>query len=185
MDGSSADTLFYVYLAVAEDLLEFVSKNCKEERRVWEARKNFLVNLVTSLEVFCKGLILQLSTKWDERGMSELLQEKITLNQAFELISESKKQELVKEVFIINSYSFSNFESITLVFCKLTGKANLNKVLGKKIRHPNWEQSLGELFKHRNEILHDGKDQIFNPKDINQFKKVVTDYVEALVAYAN
>jgi len=180
MENNSANWLFYVYLVIAEDLLDHVSKSCKKEIIIHEARRNYLVNLATSLEVFCKRTIMQFSDCWDERGISELLQERITLHEAFELVEVSRDQKLAKELFIINSYSFSNFDSITLVFSKLTGKANLNILLGKTIKHDKWEKSLKELFRYRNEILHDGIDMEIETKVINRFTTLVTDYVESI-----
>src|SRR6267142_1483992 len=55
-----------------------------------EARKNLIVNFVTAIEVFCKNIILTRAGRWDEEGISKMLDVPFNLRKAYELFSKAK-----------------------------------------------------------------------------------------------
>lgn len=140
------------------------------------AKKNAIVNLITSLEVFLKELIQLNHENWNENGLEELLKDKVTLSHAYDLLSAYRPS---KSDLISNHYSFQSLESVDTVFNKLTGKRFLNLVgeYGYKFQDfekalfkvdelvfdrdlPSWRATLIDIFKLRHQAVHESTDNV-------------------------
>ncbi len=129
-----------------------------------EARKNFIVNLVTSMEVFLKQVIVECKGVWNKEGFATLLNETITLNEAYDLFKASK---IEREHLIGHYYGFQNIGAIDKVFSALTNTKFLNTIGAYKIL-PNqkddfrlndiekdWRKIIESLFQLRHKIIHE------------------------------
>lgn len=83
------------------------------------AHQNLIINLVTALEVFFKDLIVENKDKWHSTGFSELLSQKISLNEAYDLFKISNIN-ISKELIVARFSSFQRIDSIDHVFTCLT-----------------------------------------------------------------
>lgn len=151
--------------------LNFITENnTKDNWLKTESRKNLLINSVTSVEVFIKESIKGKHVYFPEEGQKELLKEKISLWEAYELFRNTN----IRTVDIIaDYYSFQNLDSIQYVLSTLTGKdfyQSMNNIeldlvnnskyfkretLNLKNDYPNWQKNLRELFDIRHESVHD------------------------------
>lgn len=142
------------------------------------ASKNFVINLVSAIEIFCKEMIIDKHGKWNELGLTILLDEKdkVKLSEIFEII---KIGELKKEHIILKFHLFENIHVINKVFSLLTGEyknngnansdfrflENLqqlkindtNNALAETIlkEMPDWWENLNNLFETRHQIVHE------------------------------
>jgi hypothetical protein len=134
-------------------------------RQKFEARKVFIVSLVSALEVFLKELIIERHGKWDKEGFSKLLTEKVTLDQAYNIF---KVYGVKREVIVAKTQSFQNLENISHVFNCLTSKKHFLNDLEEykweldngiffqlKKMSPNWRKDLSDLFDLRHKIVHE------------------------------
>ena len=107
----------------AIELYEFVSLNAPNDFIKHEARKNCLVTLASSLEVFFKEIVMDFRDKWSPNSFSDLLKEKISLNDAFTLF---KEVEIRGKRSLLTIIHFK--KTISFVFDKLSGKNFLSEV---------------------------------------------------------
>ncbi len=175
-------------------LLDLVENSKTHKDLKLEARKNFIINCVTALEVFLKDMLVGLLENVDLPKLNELLNEKITLWEAYKLFYRNKVS--AGELIAIK-YSLQNLEQINLIFSKLIEKKFLTEigsfdvkdergrtkfVLDKK--YPDWKERLAELFELRHRFVH----QIsFNDKlGLERLRKLwecLTHFVEATEQY--
>ena len=160
ISDDSAVSFLTEFLLTRGSLLRRIEKLIEDKTLVNEARKDYLVILVTSIEVFCKILVLRFKDKWKKESYAGLLQEKITINDAFEVFNSKGKNKLNRVHLIIEFSSFKNIESINSVFSKLLKVEDILDEIDifaptfKRI-HPNWRKELSQLFDTRNKIVHD------------------------------
>jgi hypothetical protein len=162
---SQGGTMHLNRVFLAEDLLDrIMDSKVKFDLKAIQnqAKANFVVNLITMLEVFLKDTIREFHGKWLNEGVSKLLTDKITLNDAFLL---ARKTRIKKEELVALKASFQNIAAIESTFSTLTGKPFLDnlgfhfrKVEGRELRNydRNWKQVLQESFELRHKIIHEG-----------------------------
>lgn len=163
-------------------------------RQKYEARKAFVVTLVSALEVFIKEIIIENHGKWNKEGFSKLLTEKVTLDQAYNIF---KVYGVKREVIIAKTHSFQNLENISHVFNCLTGKKNFLDDLEEykwdlgeggylqliKIS-PNWRKDLANLFALRHKIVHENTNTLkMDKKQNNAFIDVTGTFGMILTIY--
>ncbi|NOT76711.1 MAG: hypothetical protein HOP08_17420 [Cyclobacteriaceae bacterium] len=194
------DNFFEFFLAAADLLIGAVTISDKgkplfasDAQKV--ARANFFVNMSTAMEVYLKTLIVE-RDDWDEKGYDALMDQKITINDAFELFSKNK---VTRPFIIFHKTSFQSLEKIVDVFSKLMGGKNIldeienvEFVIGGKSKNkakttlkkyrPQWRKSLQEVFEIRNKFVHEGispneEDSVFNYwDDVYYFQNSVNLY---------
>lgn len=164
------------------------------------AYNNYLVNLVSALEIFYKHIIL--STNWEEEGYNKLLKEKVTLAESFELFGREK---VTRQYIITEYFSFQNFLSISHTFDSLTGKqfyneleqvsqiffANTKKGVSQndqitlvlKTKYPQWRKTIMELYQVRNKFIHEGIIEGFSKAKFLKTLEVVSAYKAAVTGY--
>jgi len=123
---------------------------------------NFLVNLVSALEVYLKQIIIS-NRNWNEVGYSKLLSEPIALQDAFKIFT---TEGISREHLIAHSNSFMNLSSIDRIFTQLCGKSFLKELgkfqfsVGDKIFFTldkdlsNWKNIIGNVFDVRHGFIH-------------------------------
>jgi hypothetical protein len=165
------------------------------------ARRNFIVNLVTLLEGFLKGLIREHKNKWSKKGIADLLKDKgnISINEAIELFREDNVDD---EHIIIYFGNFQNLQKIAATFSKLTNSVSAERFLdaigncsarrivlfgrgeSKQIllneKNKNWQNDLMKLFDLRNQIIHEGEARRLTGNDITNYRTVVEEFVTVL-----
>lgn len=137
-----------------------------------QAKKNFIINMVSCLEVLLKEIIVENRGNWNRDGLDSLLKEKITLLDAFDLFKDYRP---AKEDLLSISASFQNLQSIETVFDKLTKKNFLYEVgqysyeftdeqkrlfaksdtlvFNRDI--PGWKKLLMQIYEHRHTFVHE------------------------------
>jgi len=172
-------------------LLDLAEKSKVHKDLKVEARKNFIINCVTALEVFLKDMLVGLLENADFPTLNELLNEKITLWEAYRLFYRNKVS--AGELLAIK-YSFQNLEQINLLFSKLIGKKFLTEIgnfevkddSGRikfvlNIKYPDWKEKLAELFELRHNFVHQIR---FNDRlsleKLRRLWEVLSDFVEAV-----
>lgn len=176
---NGVDPIFNFYKKVGEsvELVTFIEKNSKSRKIKLNARKNYVINLVTAVEVYFKDLVKILpdfgKVKLECEKIGELLDqkmEKVTIVDAFLL---SKRNKLRIGDFIAVSNKFENLENIDTVFSKILGLKFLDAVERHKHKltraesnfftvdtlHlaanlPDWRRQVGKLFEKRHEVVH-------------------------------
>jgi len=126
-----------------------------------EARKNFIINCITALEVFLKDMVKGLIDleAISQKGIDEFLKEKITLKEAWEIFSESEVS--LGEIISITC-SFQNLTQINSIFSKLLDQDFLEEISHFKVKrededieftlkenYPDWEIRIVEIFELR------------------------------------
>ncbi|WP_062058220.1 HEPN domain-containing protein [Aquimarina longa] len=165
------DTLsnFFNNTSVAFDLLLLVETEAEEITLKYHARKNYIINLVSSIEQFFKQLVKYDLTEYNH-NIRELLKDKISLWEASKLFTEKK---LKPHDIIANYYSFQNLDEIDRIislivskkFLKFIGEydsGNLRSIYeDKKINsyklnkdYPEWRNDISELFNLRHNFVH-------------------------------
>lgn len=175
-------------------LLETVLEATSNSETRTEARKNYIVNLVTATELFCIETIIDHRGKWKEHGLANLLNKKetLSLNDVFDLL---KIGNVTKEHLLINFYSFQNLNAIDKVFSFLTGEIAgettfkfLDNLIKIKISEeefnrpttieaamPDWAKYFSLLFETRHRVIHE---DINAPISKGDLKKMIdaSDY---------
>ncbi|MBT1710298.1 hypothetical protein KK062_18775 [Fulvivirgaceae bacterium PWU5] len=134
------------------------------------ARRNAVVNMVSSLEVYFRDLIVARTGDWEMDGFSELLKDKMSLNDAYDYF---KGTTVTKEALVANHYSFQSIESIAFVFDRLTGCDFLKCIDNAEYvdfvgdspigyctfrgHFPEWRKLLADVFNTRHKIVHEAK----------------------------
>ena len=128
----SAHTKFEKEVLLSYQLVHETSKipeteiECKNLFRI--SKENLIVNLISQLEIYLKGIIVE-NSNWNEEGYSFLLKEyKISLDDAFSTFS---KHSVTREFIIASQFSLQSIENIDSVFSKLTEICFL-------LRHPKF-----------------------------------------------
>jgi hypothetical protein len=132
------------------------------------ARKNYIINQVSAFETLLKDVIMDKTFVWFENGFSELLKEKISLNDSYNIY---KNSEITREALIAHFYSFQNIESISHVFSNLTNsdflkgigetetmpffKREVEQLMKLDSLIPEWRKTLVEIFEIRNKAVHE------------------------------
>lgn len=146
--------------------LHYYSLNSIKETYHNRIHQNFLINLVSAIEIHLRELIKINSSNWNKELYSELLSDKISLENAFKIF---KEVNVSRESIISKNSSFNSFESIVKTFCKLTktsfvedissiffmqnedgGDVSLEKL------YPKWQTTIHRLLEERNKIVHEG-----------------------------
>src|SRR5260221_162035 len=128
--GTTAFNDFEDRFLMAEALLVYIEKIEKTEISelfVNQARKNFIVNSVTAIEVYCRNIIEYFQGSWNEKGLNELLDVDFNLQKAYSLFYEAN---VSREAVIAEVESFQNRESINRIFSALTSKKFVDELSG-------------------------------------------------------
>ncbi len=168
------------------DLLEKVSNIQKKNLGLQEiARNNFIVNVTSTIETYFKGVVIN-GRNFKQEGYENLLKEKITLNEAYDLF---KRVNVTRQYIVSHFYSFQNLESIEKVFSNLTGKRfldeiekvviNRNKKTALLKTHPNWRNTLTEIFTIRNRFIHEG---LYDDVELVKIKEYFSITVSMIIA---
>ena len=160
--GKTFSSYFRKYM-LSKQVWSIVEENGKDRYVKIEARKNYIVNIVTALEVFIKDTIRNNSFPIERQ--KELLKDKVTLWEAHELF---KSNGIRTEAIIADYYSFQNLDVINRVLSTLYNNKILveidntdlfteaeHKDLSIKTGRPNWKQELIDLFEIRHDSIHD------------------------------
>ena len=193
---------FLEKMSLSFQLLQLVEKsNVKKEIKI-EARKNFIINCITAVEVFFKDMIIGLD--WfevlNEDGIDELLSEKITLTEAWLLL---KTKNISLGEIIAAKFSFQSLPEINKIMKKLLGVSNFLKEVEQyevteidedneeekvkfvlKDAYPDWRKKVQEIFELRHKFVHQVsfKDRI----GLHRLKELYRDldaFVEASEQY--
>ena len=186
------------YLSFLYESYELLWRSRYFESRAFSKSKklainNYLVNLITGLEVYLRGVIMQ-NKKWNESGYERLLKkEKISLVDAFDLF---KKEKVTMQFIVAQTFSFQNLRIIDNVFSELTATKFLKEIelhpiadeikpLILKTLHPNWRRDLTRLYEIRNKFVHEGN--LDGYKELSQldlnslfmdFQMAISDFLE-------
>jgi hypothetical protein len=176
-------------IRLAKEVLDWVY--AAEGEELWTAsRSNFVINLVTAIEVYLKQLIIERKDVWHTEGYAHLLSEKITLNDAINLF---KGSDITKEVIVSHFYSFQSLESISATFDELVQNKFL-KIVGETHvfdddlnldmmdnLYPQWKKTLADVFETRHQIVHEGKcNLILTQANIDQFTTCMNEFAFAV-----
>jgi len=152
-------------------------KGSKKNNLLREARKNFVINCVTAIEVYYKDLVRVTPEMSDKirrsASIKELLssKEKVNLWEAYQIF---KEKDLKLGDLLIYYFTFQNLEEINLVMSKLL---NLKNYLSDIEQHtlkldkggreyfnlqdlclsrdfPNWKSKISEIFNIRHDYIH-------------------------------
>lgn len=196
--GKSKKGLESQYLSFLYESHELLWRSRYFESRAFSKSKkiainNYLVNLITGLEVYLRGVIMQ-NKKWNESGYERLLKkEKISLVDAFDLF---KKEKVTMQFIVAQTFSFQNLRIIDNVFSELTATKFLKEIelhpiddeikpLILKTLHPNWRRDLTRLYEIRNKFVHEGN--LDGYKELSQldlnslfmdFQMAISDFLE-------
>jgi hypothetical protein len=151
---------------------------------------NFLVNLITALEVFLKSCIHRYKDKWDEEGVAKLLDEPIKLNDAFILFQHPG---IEKADLISYNYVFQSTITIEKVFGRLTNTPKFLKAVvfrsWEKIGENEWKEredtslwrrTLSDAYDLRHKIIHEG---FYEPIDQTQLALMASTILEVVVNF--
>lgn len=166
---------FFDRYVLAFELWRHAEENVKERGLKQLARKNFVINLVTTFEVLLKDVVICHQGKWNNSGFAVLLKDqRIDLSEAFELFSGNRK--ITREDLINHFYSFQNLATIDKIFSNLSGQKDFLGSLGDyrigsvweerqgkssglslNKQTPEWYFKLSTLFSQRHQIIHENK----------------------------
>ncbi|TCK03948.1 HEPN domain-containing protein [Phorcysia thermohydrogeniphila] len=172
--------------------------NVPKELKI-EARKNFVINCVTALEVFLKDMIVILLYSNEEwfyekvKKLQKLRDIKLNLLDACKMFN---KRKVSLGELIVATYSFQNIAHIEEVFSALTGEKFLDKVGKVKVEDeegksfvlnekcPDWRKKLEELLNLRHRFVHQVsfKERLGLKRLKNLFECLVS-FVEATEQY--
>jgi hypothetical protein len=172
------------------------------EQVINEAKKHCIVSFVTAIEVMCKEVILQFRHKWHSKGLVDLLNYQITLNDAFEIITDSNAERV--EVVALE-YNFQDLEEIQKVFNCLTNNQKKKKGVTKSfldlisntgvvsIREytlatweGKWKVEVKKLFALRHKIIHqDSESMDFTIVNIEYFETLATVFCLSIYCYCS
>lgn len=191
--AKDADSLFYSFYMESYNLI--VSDHFNKTKLGKDyILNNYLVNCVTSLELYFRSVIVQ-NKRWDEKGYSKLLNERISLHDAYELFNSDG---VTRQYIIAHTNSFQNLDRINNVFSNLMDIDFLKEVenhsvkldderdysLKKKV--PDWNRRIRKLYEMRNSFVHEGQLNILTKEmiqsideSINYFQVSSNDYFES------
>ncbi|PKH50941.1 hypothetical protein CXF68_09705 [Tenacibaculum sp. Bg11-29] len=106
-------------LNLSRDLNREIENNIKDNKLKVQSRENLIINSVTALEVFIKDSIKGDLYYFAPEKQKNLLKEKISLYEAYELF---RKTKIETEDIIAGYYNFQNLDSISYVLGVLTGR---------------------------------------------------------------
>jgi hypothetical protein len=163
------------------------------------AKQNFVVTLISELEIYLKGIIRRYN--WiNEGGYGNLLRsEQINLYDAHRMFVSGH---VSRESIIADHYSFQSVDQIQTVFNQLTGtkflleieKAqsfNVNGKLRTFEQHTkaqgvkDWRKYLIDAYERRHLIIHEGLTQKLDLRETRSFGTVLFDLVLTIVYYCN
>lgn len=168
------------------------------------ATNNFLVNVVTALELFFKETI-SANSFWVEDGYFKLLKDRISLSEAYDLFT---KENISREYIIANYHSLQNFGNINYVMSALIGKDFYNEIetfivygdmgevepgtvfpedfqnlLCLPMTYPEWKTTISDVYVKRNKFVHDGIIFDLNFDQITHIKDVTILYTHVVSIY--
>jgi len=120
----------------------YLKKTGKEEDRnlyLDEASQNAIIAHASSIEVFCKSIVVEFRSKWSTAGYSQLLDS--NLNDAY---NQFKEEKVTRESIIAHYYSFQNLDTIARVFDLLTDDNFFNNI--ENIRYQKNTDTLSVLL---------------------------------------
>lgn len=182
---------FLLRIADAHDLLISVDTAKTPSVVRLGARKNFLTNAVTALEIFFRDVLIENSGRWSETGFDELLKEKITLSEALQF---AQIPQIRPEHIVSSTLSFKNPDSINNIFSKLIGKdffAAIDKfefvpdgyeeeevgrpenVVSLKHLGFDWNKSFYDLYSLRNRVVHEDSVKKLSASKVQHFEVLV------------
>ncbi|KYK35109.1 MAG: hypothetical protein AYK18_13520 [Theionarchaea archaeon DG-70] len=147
-------------------LLDVVESSKTNIKIKIEARKNFIVNCVTALEVFLRDMIEGLidMNVIDQKRINEFLNDKITLKEAWEIFSE---RNITLGEIISATCSFQNLHQINSIFSKLFDQDFLEEINRFEVEredgnskftlredYPEWQKRIAEMFELRHKFVH-------------------------------
>lgn len=178
LTGIPTYDLFLERMDTAALTFNVVHSNSVKTKAKVRAMKNFTINLVSAIEIYCKELIIDKHGKWNDEGLRILLDEKdkVKLSELFEIF---KIGEVKKEHIILEFHLFENIHVINKVFSLLTGEYknngtgngafqfldnlqrlkinDTNTALADTIlkEMPDWWANFNTLFEARHQIVHE------------------------------
>jgi hypothetical protein len=169
-------------LAAFKHSTEYLDKLSLEDRTSAfdEALKNLTINVASAFEIFVKDFIKIVCDKpgfpRDEQGIRKIMDEKITLGEAYELfnfeqfsignlVSLSKSfLDLTNTITILNQIVAPNFiqEIEEFVVTVTPGEYGLygNIPFSLSSRFPNWQTQISKLLSERHEYVHQSSYEI-------------------------
>ena len=168
------------------------------------ATNNFLVNVVTALELFFKQTITA-NSFWAEEGYSKLLKDKLSLSEAYDLFT---KENISREYIIAHYHSLQNFGNINYVMSSLIGKDFYNEIQNFVVygdmgevepgtvfpddfenllhlprTYPEWKTTIANVYENRNKFVHDGVICELNYEQVKHIRDVVVLYTHVVNIY--
>ena len=159
-------------------LVVFVENKSKKNIVKLNGRKNYVINLVTAAEIYFRDLIKMLPdarlVRKNSSGLSKLLDDQITIWDAYQLLRTRRSKSSIKvgEILAI-MHLFESLAIIDSTFSTLLGcsflrevenhRRKLNKtdaayfevnVLHLAENLPEWRSQVGKLFDKRHEFVH-------------------------------
>lgn len=157
---------FIELIAISEETHRFSLEKIDKKYHL-RIHQNFLINLASVIEITLKDLISFNAKNWNESNYSELLSEKISLENAYKLF---KEVEVTREAIIGRNSSFNSIESIIITFNKLTTSQfvkEMENVQFLEDNHltlqefsPNWKSVINSIFVERNLTVHEGHNKL-------------------------
>jgi len=189
--GSSMEMLFMSY-SLLSGILDSDEKQFDEEL-IKIAKHNFVVNLVTTLEIYFKQRILS-KTDWEETAYDQFHLEQITINQAFTAFKSDGN--ISREILIAQSQSFQNFESIDQIFSALTNKKFFKEIGEVKINtlfafpavtfdenFPSWKDQVRLIFETRHKFIHEVEMSELTEEKLEQYFNITLVLISAVELY--
>jgi hypothetical protein len=185
--------LRYQYMelfAASEELYRFSVQKIDSNYH-YKIRQNYLINLSSSLEIHLKNLIQLNAENWNKKDYPDLLSEKISLQNAFQLFTENG---ITREMVISKFSSFNSLESIVRTLSKLTTPKFVSEMEvfqifpenGRTLIEivPHWQTSIALLFEQRNMIIHEGQESIdLTESSMNGFQQSTLFFMYAIDKY--
>lgn len=181
---------------VALDLVQKCSYQKYDAAIVNQARKNFITNIVTALEIFFKDTVLENKGHWPSDGFEKLLKEKITLLEALNFRKGSK---LEAEHLILYALPFTNPDAIQNLFSTLIGRDFWNELDKHRLLEDdddpsktlitindlcrNWKAKLYILYDNRNKIVHEDIANPIRKQYPNEVMELVLSLSQAMPSY--
>jgi hypothetical protein len=163
VDSYIFDKLFE-RIMVATSALELTERQ-EDSSVMLRGKKNYIINVVTALEIYLKDMIEEFSGSWNNAGFDKLLKEKITLNEAYDWFKDTSA---TKEKIVARFASFQNISTINNTFSCLFGVNDFLSDLDAFTRnqggqlqlfslksYPDWKKQLRDMLVLRNKIVHE------------------------------
>jgi len=114
---------------LCDDLIKSINKKITNPRLRYESRKQYVIGLVTSFEVYLKDTLAYLIKK-NKINLSKLIEKKEKIFNFFDVKQIIEKKISLSEL-IVYSYSFQNLEIIEEIFSRALGIRSLFQKLGE------------------------------------------------------